>query len=226
MTLQTKIKLRKRSPSRFSHLIEKAKAADIPAIGHHLEFGFVDPGIRLLSPRNAKIAGIALTVRIPANESKAMHLAASMVCPGEIIVVDRCLDRTHACLGEMVALGARLRGAEGIIVDGPVTDFSALREINLPVFGRGLSALTTKFVFDVGEIGEDISCGSVVVHDGDLVLADENGILVLSDPEEAEALLDAALVDGDDETIDKGRLEDGMTLQQLYVQDYTLSNGM
>jgi regulator of RNase E activity RraA len=213
----------RKSRDRFSHLMAKAEKADIAAIGHYTEFGFLDPGIHLLNPPDTKIVGRALTVKIPANESKALHLAVSMASKGDVIVVDRCLDRTHACLGEMVALGASLRGVAGVIVDGPVTDIGAIREIGLPVFARGLSALTTKFVFDEGEIGGDISCGGVVVHDGDLIMAGENGILVLDDPDAADALFDEALQSQSEEADERTQLRGGMTLQELYVPDCPLA---
>jgi regulator of RNase E activity RraA len=197
--------------------------ADIAAIGHHTEFGYVDPGIHLMNPRTGKILGPAVTVKIPSNESKALHLAVSMAEEGDVIVVDRCLDRIHACVGEMVALGANLRKVAGIIVDGPITDFEAIREIGIPIFARGVTALTTKFIRDEGEINGDISCGGVVVHSGDLIIGDENGILVFHEPNEAEMYFDEAIAEQGSEAEDRRRLMGGQTLQQLYVPEYPLS---
>lgn len=218
-----KIVINPRAENRFAHLKEKSAQAEIATIGHYTEYGFMAPGIHLMNPREGgqvKIAGPALTVQIPANESKAMHLAVSMAQEGDVVVVDRCLDVSHAAVGEMVALCASVRKAAAIIIDGPVTDIAAIREIGIPVFARGLTALTTKFIKDTGVINGDISCGGVVVHPGDLVMADENGVLVLSDPAEAEELLDKAVADQAYEAADQESVKNGATLQQMYVPEY------
>ncbi len=81
----------------------------------------------------------------------------------------------------MIALCANTRKVSAIIIDGPMTDFEEIKDIGNPVFARGTSALTTKFIHDCGEINYDISCGGVTVHPGDMIMADKNGILVLRD---------------------------------------------
>ncbi len=88
-----------------------------------------------------------------------------------------------------MALAARQRGALGIVVDGVCTDRAELQELGLPVFARGTSLLTTKLLGTPdGALNLPVTCGGVVVHPGDLVLADENGVLFLR-PSEAAALL-------------------------------------
>ena len=107
------------------------------------------------------------------------------------------------------------------MIDGPMTDFEEIEEIGIPVFARGVSALTTKFIHDCGEINYDVSCGGVVVHPGDMIMADRNGILVLRDFE-AEELLDTAISDQAQESGEKKEVLEGATLQQLYVPEYPL----
>ena len=167
---------------------QKLEVVEIATIGHYTEFGFMHPRIRKITPGKAKVFGPALTVRIPAQESKALHVAVSMAQKGDVLVIDRCGDETHACCGEMVALCAKMRKVVAIVIDGPLTDLEAITSIGIPVFATGVSALTTKFVVDSGEINDDISCGGVPVHPGDFVMADENGVLVLR-PFEAEGLM-------------------------------------
>ena len=179
----------------------------------------MDPDIKFMCGRNARVAGNALTVRIPAEESKALHLAVSMAQEGDIIVIDRCGDRSHAAVGEMIALCANTRKVSAIIIDGPMTDFEEIKDIGIPVFARGTSALTTKFIHDCGEINYDISCGGVTVHPGDMIMADKNGILVLRDFE-AEELLDTAIADQKQESGEREQVLNGTTLQQLYVPEY------
>ncbi len=214
-----RLRIKSRKNPDIEQLKEKLENTDIATIGHYTEFGFMHPRIKKITPGKAKFFGPALTVRIPAQESKALHVAVSMAQEGDVIVIDRCGDECHACCGEMVALCAKMKKVAGIIIDGPITDLEAITEIGIPVFATGVSALTTKFVVDNGEINDDISCGGVPVHPGDIVMADENGVLVLREFE-LEPLLDEALEDQSTEAGEKQQVLNGKTLQQLYVPEY------
>ncbi|HZK02327.1 MAG TPA: RraA family protein [Anaerovoracaceae bacterium] len=216
-----KIRIKPRKVFVTEHLKNKIAKADIAAIGHYTEFGFMDPRIRTMTANAKKIYGTAVTVRIPAQDSKAVHLAVSMAEEGDVLVIDRTGDTTHACVGEMIALCASVRKLSAIVVDGPITDLDEIIDIGIPVFATGTSALTTKFIKDCGEINYDISCGGVAVHPGDLIMADRNGVLVLREFE-AESLIDQALEDQDYESKDKDMVKRGKTLQQLYVPEYPL----
>jgi regulator of RNase E activity RraA len=182
-------------------------------IGHYTEFGFMDPGIKPLNPK-CKVVGPAFTVRTPPQDSTAVHLAMGRVSQGDVVVIDRSLDRTHACVGEMVALAAKMKRVAAIIVDGPVTDMEEILEMDLPVFCRGRSSLTTKLLETGGEINLDISCGGVVVRPGDIVMGDCNGVLVLR-PFEAEELVRVALQDQEDEMEFRRKLREGALLPYL-----------
>lgn len=196
---------------------------DIAAIGHYTEFGFMSPKIKNICGKSKKIFGRAVTVRIPSQESKALHVAVSMAQEGDVIVVDRCGDTNHACVGEMVALCADARKLAGIVVDGPITDYEEIEEIGIPVFATGISPLTTKFIIDCGEINYDISCGGVPVHPGDYILADNNGVLVLREFE-IDELIKTAIADQEEESGDKKSVLAGKTLQELYVPEYPINN--
>lgn len=159
-------------------VLERLVQAEPATIGHFLDFGFVSPEIRsLFSDR--RIAGTAVTVRFTGADSSMMHYALGQVRPGDVLVVDRAGDRTMAGCGGGVAHAAKCAGALGIILDGVATDIAELREHGMPVWARGLSAVTTKRLFSNGEFCTPISCGGVPVNPGDCILADENGILVL-----------------------------------------------
>ncbi len=206
-------------PLNIDGLEKKIEKVDVAAIGHYTEFGFMNKQIKAMKPNTGKIYGRAVTVRIPSQESKAVHIAVSMAGEGDVLVIDRSGDTTHACVGEMVALCAKVRKLSAIIVDGPITDYEEIKEIGIPVFATGLSGLTTKFIRDCGEINCDISCGGVVVHPGDLILADTNGVLVLREFE-IDYLIEQALADQSDEQAEKEAVLAGKTLQQLYVPEY------
>ncbi len=150
-----------------------------PTIGHFLEEGFVDPAIRaMVTP--AKIVGRAVTVRTTAPDSVLVHKATELLEPGDALVIDIGGDTRHAPVGEMVALAARERGAVAIILDGVCTDIVEIRAMEMPVFARGTSVLTTKLHgLCFGAINAPVACGGVVVRPGDIVLGDDNGVLVL-----------------------------------------------
>ena len=172
-------------------LVDLLRKAEPATIGHFRHAGFMDGAIRCLLPGH-RIAGTAVTVRCMGSDSCMLHYALGQVRPGDVLVIDRCGDVRHACCGGGVAYAAREAGCLGIIIDGPATDIDELRAYGLPVWARGLSAVTGKRLFLYGEFCTEISCGGVAVAPGDAVLADENGVLVLK-PYEITAAADRAI---------------------------------
>lgn len=162
-------------PKSLTDLLVRAEPA---TIGHFLDFGFADPELRALLP-DKRVAGTVVTCRFAGIDGSIMHYALGQLRAGDVLVVDRAGDRRHAACGGGVCFAAREAGALGIIIDGPATDIGEIRQYGLPVWARGLSAVTTKRTFTHGEFCVPITCGGVAVAPGDAVLADENGILFL-----------------------------------------------
>lgn len=167
-------------------LIELLVRAEPATIGHFLDFGFVDPQIRAMW-QVPRIAGTAVTVRCAGNDSTMVHYALGQLRPGDVLLLDRFGDTRHAAVGGGVAFAAREAGCVGIIIDGVATDIQEIRDYKVPVWARGLSAVTTKRPFNNGEFCVPVSIGGVTVMPGDAVLADENGILVLKPDQIADA---------------------------------------
>ena len=169
-------------------LLTLLQSAEPATIGHFRHVGFMAPEIRLLTPGYVRIAGTAVTVRCYGADTTIVHYALGKLRAGDILVLDRAGDGRHAACGGGVAFAAKMAGCIGIIIDGPATDIQELREHGLPVWGRGLSAVTGKRLFGQGEFCVPVSCGGVAVLPGDAILADENGVLVMSAGEiEADA---------------------------------------
>ncbi|WP_377590222.1 RraA family protein [Pseudochelatococcus lubricantis] len=185
-------------------------------LGHFLQHGFMAPSIQALFP-SRRIFGPALTVRVPGEDDSALIEALSIAAPGEVIVVDRCGDLRHACFGAVMAQAAHERRVAGVVVDGFVTDRAALLALGLPVWCRGRSPITTRNRRLSGEVGGLITCGGVRVGKGDIILADESGVVVL-DPAQAGQLADTALQMQRDETDILRRLKAGETLKQITAQ--------
>ena len=151
---------------------------DTGTVGHHLEAGFMDPG---MVPRLAgsKIAGTAVTVRITVPDSVIAHYALKFTRPGDVLVIDRGQDQRTCNWGGATIHAAAATGLEAVIVDGAVNDLDDAREAKLPIWARGISPVTTKYRGMGGELNVAVSCGGVAVTPGDAILADDNGIVVI-----------------------------------------------
>ena len=180
---------------------------------HFLTEGFMAPSIQAMKPDH-RIFGPALTVRLPGDDGAALVEALSAARSGQVIVVDRCGDLRHACWGAVTTNAARARGVAGVVIDGFVTDRSAILDTGFPVWCRGRSPITTKPRGLSGDVNVPINCGGIPVQPGDLVIADESGVVVL-DPGQAEAFCNRARLMQHDELAILERLHAGETLAQI-----------
>lgn len=165
--------------------LEKIETA---TLGHVRLTGMMDRAIRALDPGQGACAGVAVTLALPAMCSTLMHHAVSLLRPGDILVVDRLGDARFACLGGAVARAAKMAGAAGVVIDGPVTDAAEILAEGLPVWSRGAASLTTRRLDLGGTLNRPICCGGVPVLPGDIVLGDASGVVVMpADEAAAEA---------------------------------------
>jgi regulator of RNase E activity RraA len=104
------------------------------------------------------------------------------------MVVDRGGDINSACIGEFRGLAQKQRGVAGWVIDGAATDILELEALRFPVFARSWSARVGTGINHSGAIQMPVVCGGVIVNPGDLIVADDNGVAVLS-PAEAEEIL-------------------------------------
>ena len=175
-------------PRDLVSLLERVETA---TIGHVLHSGFVDPAIRAVLPEK-RVAGTAVTLRIPGADSTLLHHVLSLVRPGDVLVIDRAGDTRHACWGGVVTHAAKVAGVVGGVIDGPATDFSEVRRCDMPLWCRGPSPITTKLLGLEGAFNVPVTVGGQTVSPGDAVLADESGVVILK-RQEAEAVARRAL---------------------------------
>jgi 4-hydroxy-4-methyl-2-oxoglutarate aldolase len=175
----------------------------------------LDSAIRARSA-TTRVFGPAFTVRCQ-DDFLGVLRAIEAAPPGHVIVVDGGARQT-ALGGELFARGALARGLGGIIVDGGYRDIGYVSGCPLPVYSRFITPLagtTSK----LGQLQIPITCGGVVVQPGDMILADDEGIIVL-DPDRVGPLLDAAAAvkAGESRVIDKldagGTLSDALNLTE------------
>src|SRR5690606_1505117 len=172
-------------------LVELLAGVETATIGHWRHIGFMNRGIHAMV-RGRRVVGTAVTVAIPGPDSTMLHHALGLLRPGDILVVDRLGDERHACWGGAVTVAAKAAGATAGIVDGPCTDIAEIEASGFPVWARGLSPITTRIYNTGGGLNIPVSCGGAVVMPGDVVLADDSGVLVLP-VDEAEAVANQAL---------------------------------
>lgn len=170
----------------------------------------MDSGIRPRSARQ-RIFGPAFTVRCR-DDFLGVLRAIESAQPGDVIVVDGG-GRDIALAGEMFARGALVRGLGGIIIDAGYRDIAYVSGCELPVYSRFVTPMAGTTA-KLGELQVPVTCGGVVVNPGDMVLADEEGLIVV-DPARVESLLAAAAVVKQTETKLAERLAAGETLSAV-----------
>ena len=130
-----------------------------------------DPGLRLLGP--------ACTVKVYPGDNLMVHKALDIAEPGDVIVVDTSASSMTAVLGELVSTKARHRGVVGFLVDGLIRDLPGILELgDFPVFAHGVTPIGPLHR-GPGEINYPICVGGIVVHPGDLIVGDLNGVVVV-----------------------------------------------
>ena len=150
----------------------------------------LDCAIHCMTP-GVGLAGPAFTVLAQAGSIITVHKALLEAPQGVVLVVggETSLDLNGALLGRLMSVQARLRGIVGAVIDGPIRDVAQLREMAFPVFAR----CTTPRVGvnrTVGQTQVPTPCGGIIVHPGDFIRADDDGVMVVPE-EHLEQVVDA-----------------------------------
>ncbi|MEU0129290.1 RraA family protein [Streptomyces sp. NPDC006289] len=149
----------------------------------------MDIGIRPLWPSTPRVAGPAFTVRCPPGDNLMLHAAIYRAEPGSVVVVESG-DVDHALAGGNVCAVAQRRGITAIVADGVIRDLAEVREMGFPVFARGVIPIPgTKAAVEPLDV--PVRCGGVLVNPGDIVVADEEGIVVTPRARQDQVLSDA-----------------------------------
>ncbi|MCC5901898.1 MAG: RraA family protein [Halomonas sp.] len=161
-----------------NQISRKLYECETATIGHFRDSGFVDPAIHSLLAQT-RVVGTAVTLSLPPTDGTLLNHAMRLVRPGDILIIDRQGDDRHACWGGVMTHVAKKLGIGGVIIDGMATDAQTIQEQEFPVWCRGVSALTTKLAGLGGTMNMPVTVGGLVIHPGDIILADENGVLVI-----------------------------------------------
>lgn len=168
--------------------------------------GLLDPGIRPIQD-GARIAGSAVTVSCAAGDNMMIHAAVEVVEDGDILVVTTTAPTTDGMLGELIATSLRSRGCRGVVIDGGVRDVGELREMGFPVWSRAIHAQGT-VKETPGSVNVPVRFGSTDVIPGDVIVADDDGVVVVS-RDEADRVLQGCRERIEKEIATRHRLEQG-----------------
>ena len=137
------------------------------------------PAIQNLTDETLRIVGPACTVKVYPGDNLMVHKSLDVAQPGDVIVVDAGGSEMTAVLGDLISSKAQHRGIAGFVVDGLIRDLPAIRDLKtFPVFARGATPIGPLHR-GPGEINHPISAGGIVVHPGDVIVGDLNGVVVV-----------------------------------------------
>lgn len=161
-------------PSVIAGLGQAGVATVYEAQGQH---GLLDHAIEPIQ-RGARIAGSAVTVLSAPGDNLLVHAAVETVRPGDVLVVALTAPGIHGMVGDLLATSLMAHGCIGLVTDSAVRDTADLREIGFPVWARAIhSAGTVKA--NPGSVNVPVVCGGASIAPGDVIIADDDGVVVV-----------------------------------------------
>lgn len=139
--------------------------------------GFVGTHLRPIQ-LDTKIAGSAVTVLSHPGDNMMIHAAVEMCGPGDVLVVANTAPSTHGMFGDLLATSLMARGVRGLVIDAGVRDTADLRAMGFPVWSHHVSCQGT-VKNTPGSVNVPVVLGGVTVQPGDVVCADDDGVVVV-----------------------------------------------
>src|ERR1035437_2585293 len=126
--------------------------------------------------RGGKLCGPAFTVKVSPGDNLMVHKAIDIAAPGDVIVVDSGGDLTHAIIGDIMSSHAEKRGVAGFVMSGAIRDSAEIGARRFPVYACGVTH-RGPYKNGPGEINAPIALGGMVVHPGDIIVGDADGVV-------------------------------------------------
>jgi 4-hydroxy-4-methyl-2-oxoglutarate aldolase len=181
--------------------------------------GLLGPEIRPIFP-GTRISGSAVTVSVPPGDNLMIHVAVEQCVDGDVLVVAPTAAFDAGYLGELLATSLRARGVRGVVIDGGVRDVAELQRMGFPVWSRYVSALGT-VKETLGDVNVPIVCAGQQVRPGDVVVADDDGVVVVR-REDAPSIGEASAQREEKEAVARRRYEAG----ELSLDVHSMREGL
>lgn len=141
------------------------------------KIGLMNPYLRPII-NGSMICGPAVTVVCHAGDNLMIHAAIELCQPGDVLVITTIGESDAGMIGELIITALMKQGVQGVIIDAGVRDVAQIRELNFPIWSKAIhSRGTTKI--KGGWVNAPAICGGKTVHPGDLIMADDDGVVVI-----------------------------------------------